>query len=92
MFVASDIFPSLETVYDDPYFSEADPYYGGQAVRELFTEIVREIPDAGIYNVDYQEMNSLMSEQIQRFAIGQVTASEALAAAAREIRSRTGRR
>jgi cell division GTPase FtsZ len=61
-------------------------------VRELFTEIVQEIPEAGIYNVDYQEMNSLMSEQIQRFAIGQVSASEALAAAAREIRSRTGRR
>ena len=92
MFVASDIFPSLETVYADPYFSEPDPYYGGQMVRELFTEIVQEIPDAGIYNVDYMEMNGLMAEQIQRFAIGQVSASEALAAAAREIRSRTGRR
>ncbi len=92
MFIASDTFPSLETAYEHPYFAEPDPYYGGQMVRELFTEIVQEIPEAGIYNVDYQEMNSLMSEQIQRFAIGQVSASEALAAAAREIRSRTGRR
>jgi hypothetical protein len=33
-----------------------------------------------------------MAEQIQRFAIGQITAQEALTAAAREIRSRTGRR
>ena len=92
MFIASDIFPSLETVYADPYFAEPDPYYGGDMVRELFTQIVQEIPEAGIYNVDYQEMNGLMAEQIQRFAIGQISASEALAAAAREIRSRTGRR
>ncbi len=92
MFKASDIFPSLETVYSDPYFFEPDPYYGGQLVRLLFTEIVQEIPDAGVYNVDYQEMNNLMAEQIQRFATGQISASDALAAAAREIRSRTGRR
>lgn len=91
-FIASDTFPSLETAYDDPYFSEPDTYYGGQVVRRVFTDIVQEIPEAGIYNVDYQEMNGLMAEQIQRFAIGQITAQEALTAAAREIRSRTGRR
>jgi lactose/L-arabinose transport system substrate-binding protein len=91
MFIASDIFPSLETVYDDPYFDEPDPYYGGQVVRRIFTDVVQEIPEAGVYNVNYQEMNSLMSEQIQRFAVGQISAQEALAAAAREIRSRTGR-
>jgi len=92
IFIASDTFPSLETAYDHPHFGEPDPYYGGQLVRELFTQIVQEIPVAGIYNVDYQEMNGLMAEQIQRFAIGQITAQEALTAAAREIRSRTGRR
>jgi len=92
IYAASDIFPSLETVYAEPYFSEPDPYYGGQVVRELFTQIVQEIPEAGIYNVDYQEMNGLMAEQIQRFATGQITAQEALTAAARGIRSRTGRR
>ena len=91
-FIASDTFPSLETAYDDPYFDEPDPYYGGQVVRRIFTDVVQEIPEAGIYNVDYQEMNGLMAEQIQRFAVGQVSAHDALAAAAREIRSRTGRR
>jgi lactose/L-arabinose transport system substrate-binding protein len=91
-FIASDTFPSLETAYDHPYFDEPDPYYGGQVARRIFTDVVQEIPEAGIYNVDYQEMNGLMAEQIQRFATGQVSASEALAAAAREIRSRTGRR
>jgi lactose/L-arabinose transport system substrate-binding protein len=92
IYAASDIFPSLETVYADPYFDASDAYYGGQSVRRLFTDIVQEIPDAGIYSVDYQEMNALMAEQIQRFATGQVSAQEALASAAREIRSRTGRR
>ena len=92
IYVASDIFPSLETAYADPYFLEPDAYYGGQPVRALFAQIVQETPDAGVYNADYQEMNALMSEQIRRYATGQITAQQALATAAREIRSRTGRR
>lgn len=91
MYLETDIFPSLETTYDDPVFNEADPYYGEQVVRQIFAEVVQEIPAAGIYNVDYQEMNSLVQEQIQRFAMGQVSAQDALATAASEIRSRTGR-
>lgn len=92
MYRETDIFPSLETTYDDPLFDEPDPYFGDQVVRRIFAEVVQEVPEAGIYNVDYQEMNNLMAEQIQRFAVGQVSAQDALAAAAREIRSRTGRR
>lgn len=91
MYRETDIFPSLETTYADPFFAEPDPYYAGQAVHELFAEVVREIPDAGVYSADYQEMNSLMEEEIQRFATGQQSAEEALARAAREIRDRTQR-
>jgi ABC-type glycerol-3-phosphate transport system substrate-binding protein len=91
MYRETDIFPSLETTYDEPLFREPDPYYGGQPVREIFAEVVREVPEAGVYSADYQEMNSLMQEEIQRFAVGQTSTEDALSRAAREIRARTGR-
>ncbi|MGH7483477.1 MAG: extracellular solute-binding protein, partial [Acidimicrobiia bacterium] len=91
MYRASDIFPSLETAYDDPFFSEPDPYFDGQEVRSLFAEIVTEIPSAYVYSADYQEMNSLMQTELQKFAIGEQSAEEALANAASAIRERTGR-
>lgn len=91
MYREKDIFPSLETTYDAPFFAEGDPYFGGQSVRELFAQVVQEIPTAGIYSSDYQEMNSLLQQEIQRYALGQQSAEEALEATARAIRDRTRR-
>lgn len=91
IYKAVDFFPSLETTYTDPFFKEPDPYFGDQPVRQLFTEVVKEIPEAGIYTADYQEMNSLLVPEIQRFAIGDQSAEEALANAASAIRDRTQR-
>jgi ABC-type glycerol-3-phosphate transport system substrate-binding protein len=91
MYRGSDLFPSLETTYSDPFFDEPDPYFGDQPVRQLFADIVSEIPEAGIYTVDYQEMNGLLVPEIQRFAIGEQSAEEALANAAGAIRDRTRR-
>jgi ABC-type glycerol-3-phosphate transport system substrate-binding protein len=87
----TDLFPSLETTYKDPFFAEPDPYFGNEPVRQLFAEVVAEIPEAGIYTADYQEMNSLLVPEIQRFAIGEQSAQEALANAAGAIRDRTQR-
>lgn len=91
MYRETDIFPSLETTYTDPFFEEPDPYFGDQPVRQLFADVVGQIPDAGIYTPDYQEMNGLLVPEIQRFAIGDQTAEEALANAASAIRDRTQR-
>ncbi|HEV2106745.1 MAG TPA: sugar ABC transporter substrate-binding protein [Thermomicrobiales bacterium] len=91
MYRETDIFPALETTYTDPLFEEPDPYFGGQPVRALFAETVGNIPDAGIYSADYQEMNSLLGSELQRFAIGEQTAEEALKNAADAIRERTRR-
>jgi lactose/L-arabinose transport system substrate-binding protein len=91
MYRQTDIFPSLETTYEDPFFEEPDPYFADQNVRQFFAEVVQEIPEAGVYSSDYQEMNSLLTPEIQRVAIGEQTAAEALANAARAIRDRTGR-
>ena len=91
MYKQKDIFPSLETTYDDPFFGEPDPYFGGDEARALFAEVVKEIPNATIYTPDYQLMNELTSAEIQKFALGRESAAEALANAAETIRARTGR-
>jgi lactose/L-arabinose transport system substrate-binding protein len=91
MYRETDLFPSLETTYTDPFFDEPDPYFGDQPVRQLFTEVVEHIPEAGIYTVDYQEMNGLLVPEIQRFAVGDQSAENALANAASAIRDRTQR-
>jgi O-methyltransferase involved in polyketide biosynthesis len=68
-----------------------DPYFSDQPVRQLFAEIVNEIPAAGICTADYQEMNGLLVPEVQRFAVGDQSAEEALANAANAIRDRTQR-
>jgi maltose-binding protein MalE len=57
----------------------------------LFVDVVRNIPEAGVYTSEYQEMNALMASQVQSFALGKQTAQEALAKAGAAIRSRTSR-
>jgi ABC-type glycerol-3-phosphate transport system substrate-binding protein len=91
MYEKTDIFPALETTYQDPFFQQPSEYFGGQKVRELFVDVVRKIPEAGVYTSEYQEMNALLASQVQSFALGKQTAQQALAKAAAAIRSRTSR-
>ena len=88
---ASDIFPSLTAAYEDPYFAEPDPYFDNQEVRTFFAGLIERVPAATVYSSDYAVMNAAMSSAIQRFAMGELSAKEALAAAAQEIRDKTGR-
>ncbi len=39
-----DLFPCLMTTFDDPFFDEPDPFYGGQKVRRLFAQDIEKIP------------------------------------------------
>jgi lactose/L-arabinose transport system substrate-binding protein len=91
MYRKKDIFPSLETTYANPFFEQPDPYFGGDKARALFAEVVTEIPEAGVYSPDYQLMNQLTAAELQKYALGRQSASEALANAARAIRARTRR-
>ena len=88
----SDFYPGLQTTYNDPAFQQEDPYYAGQKVRAFFSEVAKEIPTAGVYTAEYQEMNGLLAPEIQKFALGQQTAQEALTNAANAIRDKTGRK
>ena len=88
---ASDIFPSLTAAYTDPYFAAPDPYFGDQEVRKFFADLIPSVPAATVYSSDYAVMNASLSSAIQRFAMGELSAKDALAAAAQEIRDKTGR-
>jgi len=87
----TDIFPSLKPTFQDSFFQQPDPYFGDQKVRSMFADIAGKIPNAGIYSKDYQQMSDLMTPEIQKFALGQQSAQQALANAARLIREKTRR-
>jgi lactose/L-arabinose transport system substrate-binding protein len=91
MYQQTDLFPSLESAWRSPYMRQADDYYGGQKDRQLFEQLAKKIPVAHIYSSDYEQMDSLMSAELQKYALGKETAQEALKNAASAIRSRTGR-
>jgi lactose/L-arabinose transport system substrate-binding protein len=91
MYQQTDLFPSLESAWRSPYMRQADDYYGGQKERLLFEKLAKQIPVAHIYSSDYEQMDSLMSAELQKFALGKETAQQALKNAANAIRSRTGR-
>lgn len=87
MFEISGFIPALETTYDDPLFQEGDPYFAGQVARQLYADVLKEIPSATIYGPDYSMMNGVVQVAIQRFAAGDATAEQALSEAAAEIRA-----
>jgi lactose/L-arabinose transport system substrate-binding protein len=87
MFEVSGFIPSLETTYDDVLFETGDDFFAGQNVRAIYADVVQRIPSAGIYGPNYDMMNSVVSPAIQSYAAGQVSAEEALSAAAAEIRA-----
>jgi lactose/L-arabinose transport system substrate-binding protein len=89
-FAYNDFLPALETTYDDPIFSEPDPFFGGQTPRQIYLDVAQQIPSANIYGPFYNLMNGHVSTAIQRYAAGELSAQEALSEAAEAIRRETG--
>lgn len=87
MFEISGFIPALETTYDAPIFDEGDDFFGGQLTRQLYAEVLFDIPSATIYGPNYSMINGSVSVAIQRYASGDASAEDALRAAAREIRA-----
>jgi ABC-type glycerol-3-phosphate transport system substrate-binding protein len=90
LFEYGDIFPARFSAYESPVFSEGDPYFAGQAVREIYAEAARNMPVANIVNVYNTVIGSNTDVAIQRFATGEVSAQAALDEAAELIRLETG--
>jgi len=65
--------------------------FGQQVGRGAGQSVVAQVPAAGVYSTDYQEMNGLLTPEIQRYAAGEQDAQTALKNAADAIRDRTQR-
>ncbi|MFC1960553.1 ABC transporter substrate-binding protein [Chloroflexota bacterium] len=88
-FAFSDYFPAISSTYDQPIFEETDPYFGDQATRALYAEVAQEIPFAYIYGPYAVTMSGATSTAIQNYALGNMSAEEALAEAADAVRLET---
>ena len=92
MYKGADLFPSLESTYSDPIFNEPDAFFGGQKSRQIFAEAVRTVPNATVYTADYAEINTLVSIELQKMALGKQNVTETLSNAAKSVRDRTRRK
>jgi ABC-type glycerol-3-phosphate transport system substrate-binding protein len=89
-FAFADIFPAFEPAYEDAIYVEPDSFFGGQQTRQTYVDVVKQIPAAHVYGQYYQEINGFVATAIQKFALGQMSAADALKEAAAAIRSQTG--
>jgi lactose/L-arabinose transport system substrate-binding protein len=87
MFQTSGFIPALETTYDDPLFQQADTFFDGQVTRQIYADVVKQIPTATVYGPNYSMMNGSVAAAIQSYAAGEASAEDALKSAAEEIRA-----
>jgi len=90
LFKASDFLPSLEEAYADPVFSEPDPFFADDPVRQTYVDVVKVVPIAYVYGPYYPEMNGFVATAIQKVATGQSSVEDTLKEAADAIRAQTG--
>jgi len=89
-FVYSDYFPANSATYSDPVFQEPDAYFGGQVTRALFAEVAQDIPFGYIYGQYAVTMSNNGALALQNFALGNMSAEDALKASADAVRLETG--
>ena len=83
-----DIFPALNTTYSDPFFNESVEYYGGQAVRKVFADLVTQVPNIA-YTKDYSIFNGAAMTATQKVYIKGMSAEQALKEAKEEIATKS---
>jgi ABC-type glycerol-3-phosphate transport system substrate-binding protein len=91
VYAYSDYFPALTSTYDDPLFQDGDDYFGGEVTRKLYAEVAGNVPYAFIYDSQYYNtVAGALATAVQNFALGNMSAEEALADAADTVRLETG--
>ncbi|MCJ7702540.1 MAG: sugar ABC transporter substrate-binding protein [Anaerolineales bacterium] len=89
-FVYSDYFPAVSSTYSDPLFQEPDPYFGDQVTRAFWAEVAQNMPYGYIYGQYAVTMSGNTATAIQNYALGNMSAEEALGEAADAVRLETG--
>jgi arabinosaccharide transport system substrate-binding protein len=84
-FRSQSIVPPLRTVYDDPVFDEEIPFFQGQPIGRLLTELAEEVPPVNgspYLSEAYTLLNAIFADVIE----GRVSPEEALSDVAGELR------
>lgn len=87
---AYGIFPSYLPALESDFFSEPDPYFGGQEVWQVFVEQVPNIPPIN-YSSDFSAAVQIVTDAQASVLLGGADPRTALQDAAEEIARQTGR-
>ncbi len=86
-----DLFPALLSTHDDPFFDEAQPFFGGQKTRLLFRQDIERIPALN-RTKDWNETLRYLRQALSEWASGGPGQTEALLAKLeRRLTTRLGR-
>jgi len=86
-----DLFPSLTTTFDDPFFDEPDPFYGGQKVRRLFATDIMKIPTL-IRTNDWAETKRYVTQSLSQWATNHEDHDAFLARISKNLSRKLGRK
>ncbi len=84
------LFPAYLPAHDHPYFSQPDPFYGGQAVNELFARDFEKVPPLTRTN-DWTDGERLLGQSLNRFAVQRPDEATFLRELAETLAEQTGR-
>ena len=87
MYKATDVFPSLIECYADPYFTEADAYFGGQQSRKVYADLAKQIP-AVSYTKNYPQANEDYVNAFTKYTLKGTDAATVLKEASDSIKSK----
>lgn len=80
------IIPPLKAAWDDPIYSEPDPYLGGQPLGRLFIELAPDLPPR-YQNPYWSEAADLLNDAIFNAVTEKQTPKQALTEVAEKVRS-----
>lgn len=85
------LFPSYLPALKDPFFHQADPYFGGEKVYELFADLTAKIPAIN-YTQDYAKATDIVANAVVASVLNGKDPKAALDDAAKQIATSTGRK
>lgn len=85
-----DLFPSLLSALETPFFDEPVDFFGGQKAYQVFADIERNAKNY-YYTKDYPEAMSLANFEIASMLQGEKTPEQAAKDLAKQLRRKTGR-
>lgn len=85
-----DLFPCLMTTFDDPFFDEPDPFYGGQKVRRLFAQDIEKIPTL-TRTKDWNEAMRYITQMLSTWETDKMKHKAFLAQLATKLERKLGR-